>query len=201
MSSELYPRLEEPWSDIDDEGIGPEEDTQSSSLSHRERGNSGLQNRSCAPRDTTVAVNLLELEDHYLRRSSHDSPAPPLHMRWPSDHVSPAQSASNASSSQSIFSRGSEGKTRNYSVGVSFLLGWVWCVGVRGLRWAERASLWKKALLAVLLGLLSSMIVTTLRRQLDTHRDGEEPPHTYWTVSHCIPILPRAQKQRVKCAW
>ena len=36
-----------------------------------------------------------------------------------------------------------------------------------------RANRWKNALLAVLLGLVSSMMVSTLRVQFDTHRYGE----------------------------
>ena len=181
--SGLYPRLEEPWSDVDDEGAVLGEDDPGTSLFYgqggvgeTETGPSNLQHRSHSPRDSTDGVSLSEFEDHFLGRSgrsgSYDPPVlQRLHRKW-QERNSPLlyHSAAGNVSSSSIFGDNMRGQT---SVSVSSVSIWVWDVGGRIVEWTLAASLWKKAVMTVLLAVLCSMIVTALRTQLDTHKLGE----------------------------
>ena len=174
----LYPNLNEPWSDVDDEGVGFEAEEPSSTFCGREREGGALEpsfggSPNAPAGESTDGVDLSEFEDHFLGRSRSGSHDPPvlqrLRKRWQNQRFPSSHAASNAS--PSIFEPVEGTRTAK---SVSSVASWSWGVGEGAVRWAMVASLWKKVLLTVLLGLACSMLVSTLRAQRDTHRLGEE---------------------------
>ena len=178
--SGLYPRLDEPWSDVDDEGIESRYDQPTPTLHPGERDGvldpNNIQRHSYSTQNSTDAVNLSEFEDHYLKHSSRRSPG--LRNKKQDSYSSPRSMPSSTNPPSLWLLDGGAG-SRAQGVVSTLTCALCWMLGVceRTKRWALAASLWKKALLAILLGLLSSMIVTALRSQFDTSTLGEFKPN------------------------
>ena len=185
--SGLYPKLDEPWSDVDEEeGTILEDYDQTSSLYHGGVGEDTetvdrdpLQSHYGSPGDATDGgVSLSEFEEHFLSRQdsrsgSHEA-APVLqrlHKKW-HERNSPMSASYAASAGENYFPPIFGGNARNLSSSVGFT-NRVWGVGVRAVQWTVAASLWKKAVLTVLLGVLCSMFASALRTPMDTHKLGE----------------------------
>jgi hypothetical protein len=186
--SGLYPKLDEPWSDVDEEGTVVEEDDDDNPGSCGQGGPgavysrpSNLSDHSRSPRDSTDGVNLSEFQDHFLGRregasGSHDPPVlQRLHQKW-QERNSPASSygrvAENSYPSSPIFG-GNPRNDRHTGASVGGFSGVVnrgWGTVVWAVQWTLGARLWQKAVLTVLLGVLCSMIVGALRPHLDTHK-------------------------------
>jgi hypothetical protein len=207
----LYPKLSEPWSDVDEEGIGEDEDVAGS-------GRYYYPNRDAAVAEgdytdphsyresTDGGVSLSDFEDHFLKRdrSSLLQGTPGLEKlsKKRYNRNSSALYSASSSASPSIFgprdNRASERNSVSPSVSISGVFGWVWEGALQAWRWCVAASLWKKALLTVLLGLLCSMIVSTLRLQWDTHRMDNYLPCPSETLEDLPPCIPDSEVKVAK---
>jgi hypothetical protein len=199
--SGLYPKLDELWSDIDEEGTVVEEHDDDNPDSYGQGGPgavdsrpSNLSGHSHSLRDSTDGVNLSEFEDHFLGRrqgasGSHDPPVlQRLHKKW-QERNSPAsygRVAENSYPSSPIFGGNPRNRrTPGASVGgFSGVVNRVCGTVVRVVQWILGARLWQKAVLTVLLGVLCSMIVSALRTHLDPHKLDNYLPCTSETLHH-----------------
>lgn len=145
----LYPTLNEPWSDVDDEGedsmqfYNRERETPRERSSHRINYSNMSSVRG---RDYTDTVSLTEFEDHFLKYRDTPGQNGPEPQKKHSDN-------SAATSSLNLISGGRD-------------------IAFRGLQWVLGASLWKKALLGSGLGLMCAMLISTLRVQLESSVKG-----------------------------
>ena len=153
MAVRLYPDLSEPWSDLDDEELDEKEEPSVSkpfyngrdretpaneaSTSHKSHPNSS------SAREHTDAVNLADFQDYYMRHKLG------RHYRREAEPQPHANSAvlGGRRSVVNVFLLLSRGKE----------------LVSQGVEWFSRASLWKKALITSLLGLLCAMVFNTLR--------------------------------------
>lgn len=197
MSGGLYPKLDEPWSDVDDEGGvreggGGRDDSRWSFSNPTTLGTPA----GGEGEEETDTISLQEFEDHYLRnrKKSNEGFSSSSSRRLRSERSKPEQN------SLSIFGPEDEKLERREKEGrggggggkswrfILDLARKVWGLGVRGARWLAKASIWKKAVVAALLGLLCSMIFGTLRDQWSTTRyDNFLPCPSQRQIQPCIP--------------
>lgn len=153
----LYPSLNEPWSDVDEEDPRDEED--SMQFYNREQRESSSRHinysntSSERGREFTDTVSLTEFEDHFLKRRQ-----------------TPGQ---NGSEPRREHSENSETNSRvKSSVTTSNFVSCGRDVALRGLQWVVAASLWKKALLGSGLGLMCAMLLSSFRLQMESPTKG-----------------------------
>lgn len=150
----LYPNLNEPWSDVDEEDPhGHEEHSMQfynrGRETHRERSSYHNYSNMSSGRDFTDTVSLTEFEDHFLKRRQTPGQNDPEPRREHSD---------NSETTSRVKSSGASSNVVSCSRDIAF----------RGLQWVVGASLWKKALLGSGLGLLCAVLLSTLRLQMES---------------------------------
>lgn len=187
--SGLYPHLSEPWSDVDDEGIG--DDVNGSGSGHYYNGRGGekaydyaspvhyRQHSNRSARESTDAVNLSDFQDHYLKHSYRQTPGHDSEARKKRSDSNSAPTCTPADDSMMTGRSGKSVWISIFSQGMDRV--------TRGMKWVVGASLWKKAMLAGMLGLLCAMLFGMLRKtpskdnylQCPSPSDEDFPP--------CIP--------------
>lgn len=161
----LYPNLNEPWSDVDDEEPRREDSMRydygrESRDTPRERTGSARSSRhinynmsSSGNREFTDTVSLSEFEDHFLK-----------YRQSPGHNHSQTRKLHSATAS-----RDSGGHS---PISTSHIVSSGRDVVSQGVRWIVGASLWKKALLGSVLGLMCAMLLGTLRAQMEAPGKG-----------------------------
>lgn len=164
--SGLYPHLSEPWSDVDDEGIG--DDVNGSGSGHYYNGRGGekaydyaspmhyRQHSNRSARESTDAVNLSDFQDHYLKHSYRQTPGHDSEARKKRSDSNSAPTCTPADDSMMTGRSGKSVWISIFSQGMDRV--------TRGMKWVVGASLWKKAMLAGMLGLLCAMLFGMLRK-------------------------------------
>ena len=160
----LYPNLNEPWSDVDEEDPHDGEDSmqfynRETQLERSSRHNYS-NTSSGGGREFTDTVSLMEFEDHFLK-----------------PRQTPGQNGSEPRREHSEANfrvKSSDTPLKVVSCGRD--------VALRGLQWVVAASLWKKALLGSGLGLMCAMLLSSLRLQMEsptkgTCRISDKPQH------------------------
>ena len=169
-SRRLYPDLNEPWSDVEDDERLDEGDTTATHQHFRDNGEEtapSVEDRSLSySMADTDAVNLSDFEDYYLRHnrsSQRNSPGRNLHEPLSEQHPH----ARPPSLDSPLFPRGRDPGRGSLSIGVrvSHLLCKGWEGVSDGVRWFVAASLWKRAVVTSLLGLLCAMIFGWFKAQ------------------------------------
>lgn len=150
----LYPNLNEPWSDVDEEDPHGHEDHSMQFYNrgretHRERSSYHNYSNMSSGRDFTDTVSLTEFEDHFLKRRQTPGQNDPEPRREHSDNSETTSRVKSSGASSNIVSCSRD-------------------IALRGLQWVVGASLWKKALLGSGLGLLCAVLLSTLRLQMES---------------------------------
>ena len=173
----LYPNLNEPWSDVDDEGMNADEDTLGSDHYYNERDEDYHGRPDHQPRETlhyhnassenggggrTDSVNLAEFEDYYAQH--RPSPGYGSERRKDRLNLSPGNASSRRVGGESATDEGprriEKGRERGREV-------------VGGIaQWVVNASWWQKALLGSLLGLLCAILFGALQLQMEKTSKG-----------------------------
>lgn len=167
----LYPNLNEPWSDVDDEEP-PREDSmrdekfyygRESRETPRERSGPAHSSRhnysnmsSSGNREFTDTVSLSEFEDHFLK-----------YRQTPGQNHS--QTRKMHSEDTTAASRVTGGHS---SISISHIVSCGRDIASQSLQWVVGASLWKKAVLGSALGLMCAVLLSILRAQVETPSKG-----------------------------
>lgn len=178
-SRRLYPDLNEPWSDVDEDERLESEDTDTGHPLYRDRANATALSYVDSARinyrklDSTDGVNLSEFEDYYLQHNRRSSRSTPGQNRHLPPHKPHSNSLSSPGLTSSLPPRSPPGRCPlSVGVHVSRVVHRGRRALVSGVRWFVGASLWKRAMTAGLLGLLCAVIYSSLKAQSNTGGKG-----------------------------
>lgn len=182
----LYPNLNEPWSDVDDEGIGEDEESgpygeslnEAAPLYERDYASPVAVHHGRNRVSGSDAVNLADFQDHYLKQHN-SSVSSGRHQGTPGNYRL-LQRNSSAGTTNPPVARNTIRNTINLTsllASISSFVSRAWEMILRGARWSVTASLWKKAILTIIFALICSIISATIRGQWTTTATGEVNLH------------------------